>query len=71
MKIDYDAEADALYIQLKEEHVHRTEDLDNGVVLDFGADGTLLGIEILFVSATYNKEDILHLNTRNLIHESI
>ena len=53
MKITYDADVDAMYIELRsagEEGVE-TQEAAAGIHLDFGADGKLVGIEILDASA--------------------
>jgi uncharacterized protein YuzE len=46
MRITYDSQVDVLYIRFKEATV-TTKHLDEGVALDFDADGVLAGIEIL------------------------
>ena len=46
MKISYDPEVDALYIKLRDD-VARTERLSDDVAIDYDADGTVAGIEIL------------------------
>jgi uncharacterized protein YuzE len=50
MKLTYDPEADALYIALSEGPVAKTSDVEEGVILDYGADGRLVGVEILRAS---------------------
>jgi uncharacterized protein YuzE len=50
MKIEYDRQADAMYIRLKAGVVAESEEVRPGVVLDFDAEGKVLGIEILDVS---------------------
>lgn len=53
MKIRYDAEADAMYIYLQGrpgETVGHTRELEDGVAVDFRADGGVFGIEILDAS---------------------
>lgn len=46
MKITYDQEVDALYIQFKDTTV-TTKQLAEGIAADYDADGRLAGIEIL------------------------
>ena len=41
MKIEYDKEVDALYIRIQEKDVARTEEVSDGVNLDFDGDGTV------------------------------
>jgi uncharacterized protein YuzE len=50
MKIEYDQQADAIYIRLKAGTVAESEEVRPGVVLDFDAEGKVLGIEMLDVS---------------------
>ena len=50
MKIEYDQQADAMYIRLRAGKVIEREEVRPGVVLDFDAQGQVLGIEMLDVS---------------------
>ena len=50
MKIEYDQQADAMYIRLRAGEVSESEEVRLGVVLDFDAQGQVLGIEMLDVS---------------------
>ena len=50
MKIEYDPKADAIYIRLKAGTVADSDEVRPGVVLDFDAEGRVLGIEMLDVS---------------------
>lgn len=49
MKIEYDKEADAVYITVNEAEVCSTEALDNDTIFDFDKNGDIIGIELLFV----------------------
>jgi uncharacterized protein YuzE len=53
MKITYDPEVDALYIELRPAGPEgvETRETSEGIYLDFGPDGKLVGIEILDASA--------------------
>ena len=44
MKIEYDQQADAMYIRLKAGTVAESEEVRPGVVLDFDAEGKVLGM---------------------------
>ena len=46
MKLHYYPETDSLYIELAEAPGAESEEVRPGVVLDFGADGRLVGIDI-------------------------
>ena len=56
MRTEYDKEADAAYIYIKNSigkgEVERTVKLDNSVILDFDKKNKLIGIEILNASKT-------------------
>lgn len=62
MRITYDPQADAMYIKLKEGQFARNEEIKEGVILDLGPKGELLGIEILEVSLRYSLKEISHLD---------
>jgi uncharacterized protein YuzE len=50
MKIEYDQQADAMYIRLRSGAVAESEEIRPGVVFDYDAEGKVLGIEMLDVS---------------------
>lgn len=50
MKIDFDQAADALYIELADGEVESTEEIKPGVILDYDANGNVLGVEMLYIS---------------------
>ena len=50
MKIEFDQAADALYVQLMEGEVEKTEEIKPGMILDYDANGHVLGVEVLYVS---------------------
>ncbi len=58
MKISYDADVDALYIQLRDLKPGQAnnKDLGHGIIADFGADGLLAGLEILDASKLLGTE---------------
>ncbi len=53
MRITYDTEADALYIQLDEGKFKENREVMPGIVLDIGENHKLLGIEVLEASQHY------------------
>jgi uncharacterized protein YuzE len=58
MKIEYDAEVDALYIRLRpapEEGVENRP-ISDDVTADYGPDGKLVGIEILGASSVLGED---------------
>jgi uncharacterized protein YuzE len=50
MKIEYDQQADAMYIRLRAGSVAESDEVRPGVILDFDSEGQVLGIEMLDVS---------------------
>jgi len=67
MKIEYDKEVDALYIRIQEKEVARTQEVSDGVNLDFDEQGRLIGLEVVGASKRYAAADIFNLSTENLI----
>ena len=51
MKLKIDRENDALYLRLDESRIVESEEVEPGVVLDFDAQGRVVGVEILNLSA--------------------
>jgi uncharacterized protein YuzE len=47
MKVTYDQQADALYIELQAAAVARTVDIDPGTLVDLDTDGRLIGVELI------------------------
>ena len=58
MKITYDTQADALYIQLCEGKSVCNREVAEGIILDRGKDEALLGIEILEASSRFPLEEL-------------
>ena len=46
MKLNYDPETDSLYIDLSEQTSVDSREISEGIVLDYDADGNLVGIDI-------------------------
>jgi len=58
MQIDYDPQADALYIQLKDGEVDDTQEVNQYIFVDFDQDGVPLGLEILFAKRVLGDVDL-------------
>lgn len=69
MKITYDPEADALYIELKEGKAVETVIVDGNehCLVDLDEKGIPIGIEILFVSDKYSIADLTELVVKNYL----
>lgn len=67
MKIEYDKEIDAVYFSLQSKKVHHTEEIREGINIDFDDNGNFIGLEILDVTEKYSLSDVFNLSTENLI----
>ena len=66
MRIEYDKEADALYIQLREANVDDNIDIEEGVTVDLDEKRHIIGIEILDASKKLSLKDIANITIENL-----
>ncbi len=66
MKIEYDREADALYIQLREAYVDDNVDVEEGITIDLDDKRHIIGIEILDVSKKLSLKDIANITIENV-----
>ena len=71
MRIEYDREADALYIGLTESPVDDNIDIEEGITLDVDEHRHPVGIEILDVSKKMSLKDIANITIENLSLEPI
>jgi len=55
MDIEYDAEADALYLRFRAGEVACTREVQRGVFVDYNSRGDPLGVEIVQLSKAGNK----------------
>jgi uncharacterized protein YuzE len=58
LRLKIDKENDALYLRLDEETIVESEEVQPGVVLDFDAEGRVVGIEILALSTRTSAEKL-------------
>ena len=72
MKITYDSEADALYIELRSD-VPACDgiDIDTDVSADLDEDGLVIGFEILSASKRMTPEELSKVIYKNLVTEKI
>ncbi len=71
MRIEYDKEADALYIQLREASVEDNIDIEEGVTVDLDEKRHIVGIEILDASKKLSLEDLVNITIQNLPVEKV
>lgn len=62
MKISFDEQADALYIQFREGNVSKTLKLQDGILMDIDDTGGIFGIEILDVSLRLPSDCLTKIN---------
>lgn len=58
MNIDYDKDADALYIEFKRGAFGKNKKIDDRTILDLDKKGNLLGIELLDASKRIPKRSL-------------
>lgn len=63
MRLSYDAATDSLYIHLSERVSVDSDEVSDGVVLDYADDGTLVGIDLQHAS---KRADIRSLTLQHL-----
>jgi len=71
LKIEYDRQADALYIQLREAVVEDNIDIEEGVTVDLDEKRHIDGIEILDASEKLSLRDLVNITIENLPIEKV
>lgn len=66
MKIDYDKESDAMYIEIRKGKFSRNKKVDDITILDLDKEGNILGIELLDVSKRAPSESLKKLYVKNM-----
>ena len=64
MKVYYDAQVDALYIEFRDltPGTAETREISENVIANYGPDGKLAGIEVLNASLLLKEDDLRRLN---------
>jgi uncharacterized protein YuzE len=57
MRMTWDEEADALYLRFDEAKIVESEEVSNGIILDFDASGRVVGLEMLDVRQRFPNAD--------------
>ena len=71
MRIEYDAEADALYVQFKDVRPDDNVDVEEGVTVDLDDEGHIVGLEILDAAERLGLESLLNVSIENMPLERI
>ena len=61
MKINYDPQADALYIYLRKGNIDESDEVAQGVIIDYDDNGQPLGIEFLDAAKLFGGKKELHI----------
>jgi len=67
MKITFDKEADAVYIELSSEEFAKNKKIDSETIIDLDKNGKIIGIELLNVSKRVAKDFLSDIRVQNLI----
>jgi uncharacterized protein YuzE len=67
MKITFDKEADAVYIEVSEGEFASNKKMDNETILDLDESGKIIGIELLNVSKRMAKDFLSDIRVQNLV----
>ncbi len=67
MEINYDKEADAIYIEFRKGEFAKNKKIDDYTILDLDEEGNTLGIELLEVSKRFPEESFFEVHVKNLI----
>ena len=58
MRMRWDKESDALYIRFDEAKIVESEEVSDGIILDFDASGRVVGFEMLDVRRRFPDADL-------------
>ncbi|GAB4376999.1 MAG: hypothetical protein Kow00121_25290 [Elainellaceae cyanobacterium] len=50
MKVTIHKDDDALYLRLDDTPIIESEEVSDGIILDYNAEGNVVGIEVLYIS---------------------
>lgn len=72
MNIEYDQQADALYLNLlnKKQKISMSKEVAPGIILDLDKKGKPLGLEIIAVSEKLRPADLFNFSVRPLAQEN-
>ncbi|MEM7820554.1 MAG: DUF2283 domain-containing protein, partial [Candidatus Aenigmatarchaeota archaeon] len=62
VKVWYDEETDILYISLKKGVAVDSEETEEGVRMEYGPDGEILGVEVADISRLLSRAIAKHIN---------
>ena len=59
MKMHYSQDADSIYIRLKEDCIHNTDEVTPDIIMDYDDKGNVIGIEILSASEKVYTQELI------------
>ena len=66
MKVNYDKEADAMYIRLQEGKIKGTIKVHDRLMVDLDAKGNTVGVEVLDASLQLSRKEVRGLENRTI-----
>lgn len=69
MRITFDKEADAVYIEFSSGEFASNKKIDNDTIIDLDKNGNILGIELLSVSERIPKNFLSSVQVENLVSQ--
>jgi uncharacterized protein YuzE len=66
MKITFDKEADAMYIEVSNNEFAKNKKIDAETIIDLDSNGKIIGIELLNVSKRMTKDFLSDIRVQNL-----
>ncbi len=67
MKITFDKEADAMYLEFSSGEFAKNKKIDDETIIDLDKEGNILGIELLNVSERTKKGFLSDITFKNLV----
>jgi len=68
MQVSFDKVANALYLQFSHEKVKDSEEVNEGIIIDYGEDENIIGIEILnYTERKINLNEIIKMDVDEII----
>jgi len=68
MNFSFDKIANALYIRFSNKKVSNSDEIGDGIIIDYGKDNIIIGVEILnFTERKLNLNDLVQMNIEELI----
>ena len=67
MKITFDKEADAIYIEFSSGEFVKNKKIDDETIIDLDKNGNILGIKLLNVSKRISRDFLSDISVKNLV----